>query len=107
MLMDTYVAALWRGGHGFEPWKQPLAKCRNRFCARVSNQLTEDYYFLEVTSNISQFFHLSSSESIADILVQRYYCKAEDLLKILKPILEAIVDVEAAFSEMLQKALPD
>ncbi|KAK4725710.1 hypothetical protein R3W88_030627 [Solanum pinnatisectum] len=55
-------------------------------------------------SNISQFFHLSSSESIVDILVQRYYCKAEDLLKILKPILEAIVDVEAAFSEMLQKA---
>ncbi|KAK6772711.1 hypothetical protein RDI58_027949 [Solanum bulbocastanum] len=56
-------------------------------------------------SNISQFFHLSSSESIVDILVQRYYCKAEDLLKILKPILEVIVDVEAAFSEMLQKAV--
>lgn len=55
-------------------------------------------------SNISQFFHLSSSESITDILVQRYYCKAEDLLKILKPILEAIVDVEAASSEILQKA---
>ncbi|XP_010314681.1 U-box domain-containing protein 4-like isoform X1 [Solanum lycopersicum] len=55
-------------------------------------------------SSISQFFHLSSSENITDILVQRYYCKAEDLLKILKPILEAIVDVEAASSEMLQKA---
>ncbi|KAK4373796.1 hypothetical protein RND71_004473 [Anisodus tanguticus] len=55
-------------------------------------------------NNITQFFHLSSSESINDLLVQRYYCKTEDLLKILKPILEAIVDVEAASSELLQKA---
>ncbi|XP_019240356.1 PREDICTED: U-box domain-containing protein 4-like isoform X2 [Nicotiana attenuata] len=55
-------------------------------------------------NNISQFFHLSSSESISDVLVQRYYCKNEDLLNILKPILEAIVDVEAASSELLQKA---
>lgn len=55
-------------------------------------------------SSISQFFLLSSSESITGILVQRYYCKAEDLLKILNPILEASVDVEAASSEMLQKA---
>ncbi|KAJ8539843.1 hypothetical protein K7X08_014095 [Anisodus acutangulus] len=59
---------------------------------------------LKVLLNISQFFYLSSSESINDILVQRYYCKTEDLLKILKPILEAIVDVEAASSELLQKA---
>lgn len=55
-------------------------------------------------NNISQFFHLSSSESISDVLVQRYYCKNEDLLNILKPILEAIVDVEAASNELLQKA---
>ncbi|MCD7457586.1 hypothetical protein HAX54_035444 [Datura stramonium] len=54
-------------------------------------------------NHISQFFHLPSSESINDILVQRYYCKTEDLLKIVKPILEAIVDVEAASSEMFQK----
>ncbi|NP_001312594.1 U-box domain-containing protein 4-like isoform X1 [Nicotiana tabacum] len=55
-------------------------------------------------NNISCFSHLSSSDHISGELVRRYYCKIEDILKLVKPILDAIVDVEAASGELLLKA---
>lgn len=36
-------------------------------------------------------------------LVRRYYCKIEDILKLVKPILDSIADVEEASSELLLK----
>lgn len=55
-------------------------------------------------NNISCFSHLSSSDHISGELVRKYYCKIEDILKLVKPILDAIVDVEAASGELLLKA---
>lgn len=55
-------------------------------------------------NNITCFSHLSSSDHISGELVRKYYCKIEDILKLVKPILDAIVDVEAASGELLLKA---
>lgn len=55
-------------------------------------------------NNISCFCHLSSSDHMSGELVRRYYCKIEDILKLVKPILDSIVDVEEASSELLLKA---
>lgn len=55
-------------------------------------------------NNISCFSHLSSSDHVNGELVRRYYSKIEGILKLVKPILDSIVDVEAASSELLLKA---
>ncbi|KAH0732930.1 hypothetical protein KY290_003778 [Solanum tuberosum] len=55
-------------------------------------------------NNISCFCHLSSSDHMSGELVRRYYCKIEDILKLVKPILDSIADVEEASSELLLKA---
>ncbi|KAK6258609.1 Armadillo - like 3 [Theobroma cacao] len=55
-------------------------------------------------SNISSFLNLSSSENINSEPVQKYYQRAEEVLKLLKPILNAIVDSEITSDEVLSKA---
>ncbi|XP_059280550.1 U-box domain-containing protein 4-like isoform X1 [Lycium ferocissimum] len=55
-------------------------------------------------NKISCFSHLSSSDHLSGELVRRYYCKIEDILKLVKPILDSIVDVEAASGELLLEA---
>nr|GMD14686.1 U-box domain-containing protein 4-like isoform X1 [Ipomoea batatas] len=55
-------------------------------------------------NNISSFFHISSLENISSLLVLKYYWKAEDILKLLKPILYGIVDSEIVSDELFQKA---
>ncbi|OMO56553.1 Armadillo [Corchorus capsularis] len=54
--------------------------------------------------NISSFLNLSSFENISSEPVQKYYQRAEEILKFLKPILDAIVDSELASDEVLSKA---
>ncbi|KAL3844444.1 hypothetical protein ACJIZ3_001847 [Penstemon smallii] len=54
-------------------------------------------------NSITSLFQLSSCEIIECELVQKYYQRVEDLLKLLKPILDAIIDAETASDEMLQK----
>ncbi|CAI9111327.1 OLC1v1011529C1 [Oldenlandia corymbosa var. corymbosa] len=56
-----------------------------------------------LVNNISSFFHLSARESINYKPVQKYYQKTEDILKLIKPILDAILDTEVASDEKLQK----
>ncbi|EEF37452.1 ubiquitin-protein ligase, putative [Ricinus communis] len=58
-------------------------------------------------SNISSFLHLSSIDNICSDLVQKCYQKAEEILKLLKPILDAIVDSEIASDEVLTKAFDE
>ncbi|XWS33537.1 hypothetical protein CRYUN_Cryun22dG0091700 [Craigia yunnanensis] len=55
-------------------------------------------------SNISSFLNLSSFENINLEPVQNYYQRAEEILKLLKPILNAIVDSEITSDEVLTKA---
>ncbi|GMI68798.1 plant U-box 4 [Hibiscus trionum] len=55
-------------------------------------------------SNISSFLNLSSSENINSEPVQKYYQRTEEILKLLKPILGAIVDSEITSDEVLSKA---
>ncbi|PIN23813.1 Ubiquitin--protein ligase [Handroanthus impetiginosus] len=55
-------------------------------------------------NSITSFIELSSCESIKNEPVQKYYLKIEEILKLLKPILDAILDDEAASDEMLQRA---
>lgn len=55
-------------------------------------------------SNISLYFHLSSSDSINLEPAQKYYKKAEEILKLVKPILDVIVGSEVASNESLNKA---
>ncbi|XVF15473.1 hypothetical protein REPUB_Repub09cG0156600 [Reevesia pubescens] len=55
-------------------------------------------------SNISSFLKLSSFEDNNSEPVQKYYQRAEEILKLLKPILNAIVDSEITSDEVLSKA---
>ncbi|KAL0371941.1 UNVERIFIED_CONTAM: U-box domain-containing protein 4 [Sesamum calycinum] len=55
-------------------------------------------------NSITRIFQLSSCDSIKCEPVQRYYQKIEEMMKLLKPILDAIVDAEIASNELLQIA---
>ncbi|KAG8375151.1 hypothetical protein BUALT_Bualt10G0070600 [Buddleja alternifolia] len=54
-------------------------------------------------NSITIFFQLSSCESTKCEPVQKYHLKIEEILKLLKPVLDAFVDAETASGEMLQK----
>ncbi|KAJ0733052.1 putative U box domain, armadillo-like helical, Zinc finger, RING/FYVE/PHD-type [Helianthus annuus] len=56
--------------------------------------------------NISSFFNLQSHENRTSELVQMYHQKVKEILKIIKPVLESIVDAEVASDEALQKEFP-
>ncbi|MBA0643387.1 hypothetical protein Goklo_027684 [Gossypium klotzschianum] len=59
-------------------------------------------------SNISLFLNLSSFKDINSEPVQKYYQRAEEILKLLKPIiLNAIVDSEIISDEVLDKAFEE
>ncbi|XP_059644696.1 U-box domain-containing protein 4 isoform X2 [Cornus florida] len=51
--------------------------------------------------NISCFFHLLSHDNINCEPVHRYYQKIEEILKLIKPVLDAITDAEIASEEQL------
>ncbi|KAD4888216.1 hypothetical protein E3N88_20289 [Mikania micrantha] len=53
--------------------------------------------------NISSFLHLQFPENSTSALVQKYYQKIEEIFKLIKPVLEAIVDAGVASNESLQK----
>ncbi|XP_022893697.1 U-box domain-containing protein 4-like isoform X2 [Olea europaea var. sylvestris] len=54
-------------------------------------------------NSITSVFKLASCESIKCEPVQEYHQTIEDMLKLLKPILDAILDVEIPSDELLQK----
>ncbi|PON66695.1 Beta-catenin [Parasponia andersonii] len=58
-------------------------------------------------NNISSFFRLSSREKINSEPVPKYYQRAEEILKLLKTILDAIVDSEVASNEVLKKSIEE
>ena len=58
-------------------------------------------------NNISSFLHLLSIDNLSSDLVQKHHQKAEEILKLLKPILDAIVDSEIASDEVLTKAFDE
>ncbi|KAL0324155.1 UNVERIFIED_CONTAM: U-box domain-containing protein 4 [Sesamum calycinum] len=55
-------------------------------------------------NSITSFLQLSSFEGIKSEPLQKYYQKIEQILKLLKQILDAIVGSEIASDEMLQRA---
>lgn len=57
--------------------------------------------------NISLFLHLSSFDNVNSDPVQKYYQRAEEIFKLLKPILDAIIDSEIASDEALKKAFEE
>ncbi|MFQ6634112.1 hypothetical protein Gotur_010093 [Gossypium turneri] len=54
--------------------------------------------------NISSFLNLSSFENINSEPVQKFYQRAEEILKLLKPILSAVIDSEITSDKVLGKA---
>ena len=56
-----------------------------------------------LVNRISSFLHLSYSGDINSEPVSKYYQKAEEILKLLKPIIDAIVNSELASDEVLNK----
>ncbi|TQE07249.1 hypothetical protein C1H46_007159 [Malus baccata] len=59
--------------------------------------------FKALLNNISSFFHLSSHDNINFDPVLKYYKRAEEILKLLKTVLDAIADSEIASYELLNK----
>ncbi|KAK1363755.1 RING-type E3 ubiquitin transferase [Heracleum sosnowskyi] len=54
--------------------------------------------------NISGLFHLSSRENLSFEPVQKYYHKVEEMMKVIRLVLDAIVDAEIASDELLQES---
>lgn len=54
--------------------------------------------------NISGLFHLSSRENLSFEPVQKYYHKVDEMMKVIKLVLDAIVDAEIASDELLQES---
>ncbi|PWA33989.1 zinc finger, RING/FYVE/PHD-type, Armadillo-type fold protein [Artemisia annua] len=57
--------------------------------------------------NISSFLRLSCKDNTSFDIVEKYYIKIEELLKLIKPVLESVIDVEVASHESLQKEFTD
>ncbi|KAF8408722.1 hypothetical protein HHK36_004787 [Tetracentron sinense] len=78
--------------------------------AAVTSQLTTYRSVMEISllkallNNISRFGHLSSCNSINSEPVRKYYRKIDEILKLLRPILDVIVDSQIASDEQLSKA---
>ncbi|KAK1388020.1 hypothetical protein POM88_016198 [Heracleum sosnowskyi] len=53
--------------------------------------------------NISGLFNLSSRENLSFEPVQKYYHKVEEMMKVIRLVLDAIVDAEVASDELLQE----
>lgn len=58
----------------------------------------------ELLKSISCFSQLSSSENTNCEPIQRYFSKTEEILKLLKPVLEAIVNTEVSSNENIQNS---
>ncbi|KAI3892312.1 hypothetical protein MKW92_050031 [Papaver armeniacum] len=59
----------------------------------------------DLLNSLSQFNNLSSSDNIKSEPVQKYYIKINEIVKLLKPILDLIVDSQIASDEQLNNAL--
>lgn len=66
-------------------------------------QVMEIPLLKSLLNSITSVFKLASCESIKCEPVQEYHQTIEDMLKLLKPILDAILDVEIPSDELLQK----
>ncbi|CAJ1960540.1 unnamed protein product [Sphenostylis stenocarpa] len=64
-------------------------------------------YLKMIVNGISSFLHLSFSGNMNCEPVSKYYRKAEEILKLLKPIIDAIVNSELASDEVLNKMLEE
>lgn len=60
-----------------------------------------------IVNGISSFLHLSFSGNVNSDPVSKYYDKSEEILKLLKPIIDAIVNSELASDEVLNKILEE
>ncbi|XP_042520715.1 U-box domain-containing protein 4-like [Macadamia integrifolia] len=58
-------------------------------------------------NDISRFSNLSSFDNINSELVQKYYQKLDEVLKLLRPILDAILDSEVASNEQLKNTFEE
>ncbi|KAJ7944489.1 RING-type E3 ubiquitin transferase [Quillaja saponaria] len=58
-------------------------------------------------NSISSFLHLSFSDNIDSELVLKYYRKAEEILKLLKTLLDAIVESKIAPDEVLSRTFEE
>ena len=57
--------------------------------------------------NISSFLCLSSRDGFDSEPVRKSYLKIEEILKLLKPILDAIMDTEVASDDLFNKVLEE
>ncbi|KAI8542077.1 hypothetical protein RHMOL_Rhmol08G0110900 [Rhododendron molle] len=60
-----------------------------------------------VVHSISSFFDLSSHDNVTHEPALKYYRKVEEILKLLKPVLDAVFDAGIASEELLQKAFAE
>ncbi|KAL2525277.1 U-box domain-containing protein 4 [Abeliophyllum distichum] len=88
---------------GFLKDQQYDVNCEESNLQSQANQVMEISLLKSLLNSISCFFQLSSCENIECEPARRYHQKVEDILKLLKEILDVIIDAEIASNEMLQK----
>ncbi|XP_022865468.1 U-box domain-containing protein 4-like [Olea europaea var. sylvestris] len=77
--------------------------CFTEMMIYLMSQGMEISVLKSLLNSIASVFQLSSRESIKCEPVQKYHQKIEEMLKLLKPILDAILDAEIPKDEILQK----
>lgn len=60
-----------------------------------------------VLNSISSFFDLSSHDNVTHEPALKYYRKVEEILKLFKPVLDAVFEAGIASEELLQKAFAE
>ncbi|KAI7728319.1 hypothetical protein M8C21_021245, partial [Ambrosia artemisiifolia] len=81
-------------------WSEKSQRIRRR---GLDSSVMEISLLKALLKNISSFFNLRCHENKTSELVQKYYQKIEELLKLIKPVLESVVVAEVASDESLQK----
>ncbi|KAH7852729.1 hypothetical protein Vadar_028443 [Vaccinium darrowii] len=78
-----------------------------RLLNRLNSGLMEISLINVLLNSISSFLYLSSHDNVTHEPALKYYRKAEEILKLLKPVLDAVFDSDVASEELLQKAFAD
>ncbi|KAJ4975137.1 hypothetical protein NE237_000243 [Protea cynaroides] len=99
---------LLKDGNGVQSEQQQQHHRINHFENAVT--IAEPEMSMEISlikallNSFSRFSQLSSCEKINSELVQKYYQKLDEIIKLLRPLLDAILDSEVASNEQLKNA---
>ncbi|KAK6158485.1 hypothetical protein DH2020_005799 [Rehmannia glutinosa] len=95
MLLEVFTGLYVRGGTAEGTWEYVTDVWQQLFLVLLTESVKRLSLMLAT---------YEANERIKSEPVQKYHLKTEEILKLLKPILDAIIDAETVSNEMLQRA---